>query len=215
MSNRTKDLTGFRSGMLTAIRPVEQRPVGGNWFWLARCDCGTEKLVNGSKMTTGRIESCGCAAVHGCLTHGLTSHPLYYRWKNMMARCYKPVHGSYHDYGGRGITVCEEWHDVRNYIEWADPRYVEGQTVDRIDNDGDYSPDNCRFSNPSVQSINQRRRNNKAGVTGVRRCRNRWQAYIALHGKNTHLGTFDTLLDAAAARISAENTLHRPLLETA
>jgi hypothetical protein len=93
------------------------------------------------------------------LTHGLTHHPLYATWHNMMARCYNPNHRQFDQWGGRGITVAPAWHDVATYIAWVESTLgpkAPGMSLDRIDNDGNYEPGNLRWATKSEQSLNRR-----------------------------------------------------------
>lgn len=121
-------------------------------------------------------------------THGLSLHPLYKTWRGMMLRCYDPTHVGYRNYGGRGIAVCAEWHDVSAYIAWAEqhlgPR-PDGCTMDRVDNDRGYEPGNMRWATPSTQTTNQRGTLRKRGSAKaqsrltediVRTARLRWKA---------------------------------------
>jgi len=89
--------------------------------------------------------------------HWCSRHPLYKKWNGMMTRCYNNKHDSYYRYGGRGILVCKQWHDVRNFIADMEPTYTEGYWLDRIDNDKNYSPDNCKWTTPSQNLKNTSR----------------------------------------------------------
>ena len=96
----------------------------------------------------------------GRVTHGQTNHPIFVVWKGMMYRCNNPKSNRYDDYGGRGIKVCERWHDVRNFIADMYPSYIEGLQLNRKENDGNYEPDNCKWSTPSQNSKNKRNSSN-------------------------------------------------------
>ncbi len=129
-----------------------------------RCDCGTVYEASISHLINERVSSCGClkreATVARNTTHGMTSHPLYHTWKNMMARCYKPQHPDYPNYGGRGITVCPRWHDVAAFLEDIEgligPR-PEGHSLDRIRSGLGYKPRNTRWATDAQQVANARR----------------------------------------------------------
>ena len=164
------DLTGIRFGMLTVIRRVENGP-NRTTRLLCRCDCGNEKVVACIELVNGDTRSCGCyrkQATHDRLKRpgGKLDHPRLYReWHNMRMRCYYPSCEGYKWYGGRGITVCEEWNkDFGPFRDWAlSHGYTDELTLDRIDNDGNYEPSNCRWVSMKEQCTNRRER----GTSGV------------------------------------------------
>ena len=134
------------------------------------CDCGNEYVTSlqalvGKRPENQRCLSCGCLRrerqIAAATSHGMADHPLYGTWKGMIARCENPQHMAYENYGGRGITVCEPWHDPQVFIEditrILGPR-PEGCTLDRADNDGNYEPDNVRWADAAMQIANGRPR---------------------------------------------------------
>lgn len=144
-----------------------------------------------------------CASKLRSKKHGMRKHPLNNTINNIVQRCENPKTDFYSDYGGRGIKVCEEWRNSREtFFNWAlQNGWEEGLTIDRIDVDKGYSPDNCRFTTPSVQSQNTRplRSNNKSGHRGVsfNKSKQGWEANITVNGKRTYLGTFLTAEEAS------------------
>lgn len=172
-------------------------------YGLFECQyCGKEFEAQSSNIKHG-LKSCGCLRKGNNKTHGLRSHRLYHTWNSMIQRCTNPNHNRYKDYGGRGITGCEEWLDVKNFIEWCDQTYIEGMTLDRIDNNKGYNPDNCRWVSKSEQAINRRMKSiNTSGYTGVSyKIRDGvWTANIGINNKLKHLGTFLTIEEAVLAR---------------
>lgn len=143
--------------------------------WLCECECGTQFVAFATNLRKpNHTTSCGCVltAVRGQAnrTHGVSNTVFYSTWQKMLNRCYNPADTSYSNYGGRGIFVCEEWHDPINFCTWAAKSgWAEGLQIDRRDNDREYSPDNCRFVTPLVNSHNKRLlcANNTTGYAGV------------------------------------------------
>jgi len=137
--------------------------------------------------------------------HGYRYHPLYKVWVDMRQRCYNKNNTQYKDWGGRGITVCEEWMSPKAFIDWALPLWKKGLELDRTDNDGNYCPENCRFVTHAENSRNQRllQENNTSGYRGVGYENKKWRARITINNKQKYLGCFDSIT-LAALRYDAE-----------
>ena len=167
---RTEDLTGRVFGRLTVVERVEDSvaPSGRkNVMWKCRCECGNEIVARGSHLRNGSTKSCGCLNRELVSTlnkkHGFSGERLYRVWEGIIKRCCNKNDKSYHNYGGRGIKICDEWRfDYIAFREWAlangyDESAPKGEcTIDRIDVNGDYKPDNCRFVSMYEQSQNKR-----------------------------------------------------------
>lgn len=150
---RLIDLTGQRFGHLVVIE-YAGRNERRESLWRCHCDCGNESVVRGDVLRRGTTESCGCGKG---LKHGHHQKPWYSSYKAMMERCYLPSSGNYKRYGGNGVTVCEEWHDINKFAEWAESSgYAPGLTIDRIDSRKGYSPGNCRWATKKQQSNNRK-----------------------------------------------------------
>ena len=162
--NRFKDLTGMKFGRLYVIEFLFKR--NSKPVWKCKCDCGNFVNAVSQELISGKTKSCGCYRKdylhYAKTTNGLSKTRVRSKWKNMMERCYNPSNASYKNYGGRGITVCEEWHILENFAKWAyESGFSEscGLTIDRIDVNGNYEPSNCRWADMKMQSRN--RRNNR------------------------------------------------------
>lgn len=126
------------------------------------CECGKECLVSDSSIKRG-TKSCGCLTIQAITKHGMDGTKIYSIWRNMVHRCTCPTAKAYPRYGGRGIRVCNRWRDFKNFMTDIGPR-PDGGTLDRLNNDGNYEPDNCRWRSMAVQ--NRNKCNNRVFVLG-------------------------------------------------
>lgn len=142
-------------------------------YVVVRCECGTVKTVRLSSLTTGVIVSCGCFNREKDRTHGLDSHPLAPLWRAMIRRCENPKNKDFPHYGGRGISVCEAWHSLKTFIADMGERPSSKHTLDRIDTDGNYCPDNVRWATQKEQQRN-RKNNRLIAFDGETKCLAEW-----------------------------------------
>lgn len=202
-----KDLTGIRYGRLTVLSLV--LPKTSPAYWLCRCDCGNVKTAKGGNLRDGKTNSCGCLRGRASVTHGDSRggefYHLYSVWHCMRQRCRNPNNRQWEDYGGRGVTVCDEWHDdYAAFKLWAiDAGWVRGLDIDRIDNGRGYAPENCRVTTSTINSRNRRSaKGSSSAYVGVylHKSSKKWQAAVTIDKETKHLGTFRTEYDAAVAR---------------
>ena len=172
------NLVGTRFGRLTVKSVKRGRFKCGASYWLAscKCDCGKTKDVAVGNLKNGLTKSCGCLnrelTARRSTKHGLCRpghrHPLYYVWWTMIQRCSNPKTEMFHAYGGRGISVCDEWRNSsKSFFDWAlSHGYRRGLSIDRIDSNGNYCPENCRWAT-AIQQANNQRTNHMITINGV------------------------------------------------
>ena len=211
------DLTGKVYGRLVVVEEAG-RNSKGKILWKCKCNCGNETIVIGENLKSGATQSCGCyrkeIEVVASVTHGLSHsngkiNRLYSIWIDMKKRCNNTKNKEYKNYGGRGIKVCQEWaSEYMAFHEWAiNNGYSKELTLDRIDVNKDYGPENCKWSTWLEQGRNKRLSpKNTTGVSGVtwKKDRNLYTVRIGVGGKRVFVGEYKTLDDAVKARREAE-----------
>lgn len=181
-----RDLTGQRFGRL---KVCEFSHIYKHMsYWKCVCDCGKTHTVCGACLTAGRIKSCGCLhaekSKERATKHGQAHTKLYYVWQSMIKRCEKEKDPSYVNYGARGISVCPEWHDYKIFYTWANNNgYEVGKSIDRINNDDNYCPQNCRWAT-RIQQNNNTRRTIKIKYCGKTKTLTEWVNLLGLN-RNT------------------------------
>lgn len=154
------DLTGQRFGRLTVRACVGKQ--NRRALWQCKCDCGTVCYINTDRLRSGNTQSCGCLKRESIAkgrnrTHGQSKTKLYHIWYSIMQRCYDEKFRFYHHYGGRGIKVCEEWHDRDAFTAWAmENGFQDGLSIERKDVNGEYCPENCCWITKGEQQHNKR-----------------------------------------------------------
>lgn len=183
-----KDLTGKRFGRLTVLKQ-NGRDKKGYIIWRCKCDCGNECNVISRYLASNGTTSCGCYSreIHSAMlkTHGHSHTRLHKMWSTMIGRCCYPNVHEYENYGGRGVKVCDDWLDYPKFEEWAlangyNPKAKHGAcTIDRIDTDKDYTPNNCRWVDMKTQQRN-RRNNVRVEYNGETHCLSEWAEIVGI-----------------------------------
>ena len=187
-SSNFRDITGSKFGRLTAIKYVGKNK--NNYaLWECKCDCGNTIVVTGHNLRNGNTKSCGCYNIDRIKernrvlkrTHGETNTKLFHVWTGIKTRCNNKNAIGYHLYGGRGIEVCEEWSSsFEAFRDWAFANgYREELQIDRIDNNGNYEPDNCRWVT-SKENNRNRRSNTLVTYKGETHCIADWADIIGM-----------------------------------
>lgn len=156
--SKTIDLVGMRFGRLSVIGKTKTK--SNRVAWICKCDCGNETTPMTTSLLKGRTKSCGCfhrdRTAETFRKHGQYNTRLYRIWGNMHQRCSNPKKDNYHLYGAKGVSVCDEWKDFSDFSKWAmENGYSDSLSIDRIETDKGYSPENCRWATPQEQTDNR------------------------------------------------------------
>ena len=156
---KCQDLTGKKFGNLTVISKSDS--INRKSYWICKCDCGNKTIVRASNLKSGHTKSCGCykktREIEANTVHGLSNTRIHRIWDNIKTRCLNKNSPAFRLYGGRGITICEEWkNSFIEFYQWAiSSGYSDKLSIDRIDTNGNYCPDNCRWVSMKVQQNNR------------------------------------------------------------
>jgi hypothetical protein len=214
------DLTGQRFGRIVVLHETPKRDKGGNVLWECKCDCGNITCTSSQNLRRGYTKSCGCYN-HDIITKDNPKYkrPLYFIYHSMKCRCYNPNDRAFHNYGARGIKISDAWKTYEKFEKWALKNgYKKGLWLDRINNDLDYSPDNCRWATPKEQQ-NNKRTNVKVNINGVVKTIHEWADYSGIKPmtikRRIELGwSAEDLLKPIDTRYSHSKEIKRALSKT-
>lgn len=201
MKGVKRNLLGQRFGRLLIIAPAPTK--NRHTYWKCQCDCGSEVTVRTDALTRGPTVSCGCYQLDKVTKHGMWKSSEYHIWRTMLSRCENPNAHAYKEYGGREIKVCEQWHTFEGFYKDMGKRPTASHSLDRIDNDGGYCPENCRWASKKEQSRN-RRDNHLLTFQGRTKCIAEWVEETGLK--------CSTISERLRRGWSVEETLTSPLL---
>lgn len=174
----TIDLQGLNFGHWTVIKEGFKK--NGKIHWICRCSCGVEENVCAASLKKGVSTKCVQCYRKEMPVHGYSCHPLYPTWSTMIARCENEKNNNFKNYGRRGIKVCERWHNIESFLEDMGERPSKKHSIDRIDVEGDYCPENCRWSTSREQGRN-RRTNKIFEYDSQRRCLSDWASVLNIN----------------------------------
>ena len=198
-------LEGERYGKLVVMEeaePIYSKTGKMIRRWKCKCDCGNITIVRHGDLRNGSTVSCGCYNYEkesAAKTHGYSRTKPGNVFEGMKQRCNNPKNKNYEKYGGRGIKICTEWlNDPKKFFDWAIKNgYKEGLSIDRIDVNGNYEPDNCRWADNETQCLNQRiRKDNKTGYKGIYYSEGVYRVQITRNKKRHYFGSYKTLPEA-------------------
>lgn len=178
MSN-TVDMAGQTVGRLNVLSRADNTSTG-QAQWLCQCSCGNKTIVRGYALRQKKALSCGCLRIETNTKHGKTKTPTYAAWQGMKRRCYSKTAKAYKNYGGRGIRVCERWLDSFDNFLFDMGISPQGMTIERINNDGDYQPSNCRWATRANQARN-RRTTKLIEYNGKKQCMKDWAKELGIN----------------------------------
>lgn len=190
-----EDLTGKKFGRLTVVgfSRLEKRSSNQyRYYWNCKCECGNEKEVLSNTLRSGITQSCGCLCKERHpKKHGMSNTRLFWIWHSMKDRCKNKNSRAYKYYGGKGVTVCEEWQEFNGFKEWSMKNgYKDNLTIDRIDSNGNYEPENCRWVDFKVQA-NNTSRNHYLSINGERKTLSQWSEFFGVPYKYVHKRVHD------------------------
>ncbi len=204
MGGNVTDLTGQRFGRLSVVKYAGTRK--GQALWRCDCECGVAAFTTTASLKSGKTQSCGCLMrerlSQSRLTHGLTKSPEYKSWSEMRQRCNNANNSRYADWGGRGIRVCEAWSTFGTFLNDMGRKPGPNYSIDRIDNDGDYCPSNCRWATKREQNRNTRR-NRMVTFRGQTKSLSEWSDVVGI--------SMATLWARLKVGVSTERALTQPV----